>query len=267
MNARWVFATVLTGLLAVGIFVGGFFAGRLVAPQASNPAYDAFGWPRAVGGMMDGGGMMGGDGMMGDYGWNPATSAEPLTVDQATRAVEAYLAALDYQDLEIAEVMIFDNHAYVEVRGSSRGIGAFELLVDPLTKAVFLEYGPSMMWNTEYGMMGSRSRGVVGGMMGGYRGGMGGMMGGVGGAAQGTFDPDTLPITPEDAIQIARDYLAQYLPAQSVQEKAEVFPGYYTLHTFQDGQVMGMLSVNGYTGQVWYHTWHGQLLEVSEASE
>ena len=38
------------------------------------------------------------------------------------------------------------------------------------------------------------------------------------------------------------------------------FPGYYTTDFLLDGKPAGMLSVNGYTGQVWYHTWHGQFL-------
>jgi len=25
-----------------------------------------------------------------------------------------------------------------------------------------------------------------------------------------------------------------------------------------------MLSVNGYTGQIWYHTWHGAFVDMSE---
>ena len=38
------------------------------------------------------------------------------------------------------------------------------------------------------------------------------------------------------------------------------FPGYYTLHTLQDGKVAGMMSVNAVTGAVWYHTWHGSFV-------
>jgi len=29
----------------------------------------------------------------------------------------------------------------------------------------------------------------------------------------------------------------------------------------QDGKVIGMLSVNGTSGQVWYHTWHGAFVQ------
>ena len=46
--------------------------------------------------------------------------------------------------------------------------------------------------------------------------------------------------------------------------EAEAFPGYYTLHTMSGDKVVGMLSVNAATGAVWYHTWHGQYIAMSE---
>jgi hypothetical protein len=30
--------------------------------------------------------------------------------------------------------------------------------------------------------------------------------------------------------------------------------------------VAGMLSVNGYTGQIWYHTWHGAFVQMKDLS-
>jgi hypothetical protein len=33
-----------------------------------------------------------------------------------------------------------------------------------------------------------------------------------------------------------------------------------------DGETVGMLSVNGYTGQVFPHTWHGDFVEMSEST-
>jgi hypothetical protein len=207
------------------------------------------GWRGGPGGMM-GGWRGGAGGMMGGYGQGGAT-AEVLSVQEATDAAEDYLRSGGYDDLEIAEVMIFDNHAYVEVEDRARGIGAIELLVDPVTKTAFLEYGPSMMWNVEYGMMS------------GWRG-MGGMMRGWA-AAPGAFDPESLSLTPEEALQIAEQYLGQAFPDLTADDHAELFPGYYTLHTLEGGEVTGMLSVNGYTGEVWFHTWHGELLQVSES--
>ena len=45
---------------------------------------------------------------------------------------------------------------------------------------------------------------------------------------------------------------------------ADTFYGYYTLHTLKSGQVEGMLSVNGYSGAVWYHSWHGAFIGMKE---
>ena len=42
------------------------------------------------------------------------------------------------------------------------------------------------------------------------------------------------------------------------------FYGYYTIELEKDGQIVGMLSVNGYDGQVFYHTWHGVFIEMSK---
>jgi hypothetical protein len=44
----------------------------------------------------------------------------------------------------------------------------------------------------------------------------------------------------------------------------EQFPGYYTVHILKSGKVTGMLSVNGYSGQVWYHTWHGAFIQMKD---
>jgi hypothetical protein len=72
-----------------------------------------------------------------------------------------------------------------------------------------------------------------------------------------------MPVTTSDAEKIAQAYLNSYLPSSSV-EDPDVFYGYYTIHVLKDGKPYGMLSVNGYTGQVWYHTWHGTFIQMKE---
>jgi hypothetical protein len=42
---------------------------------------------------------------------------------------------------------------------------------------------------------------------------------------------------------------------------------YYTLHTYTGDKVSGMLSVNGYTGKVWYHSWHGAFVDMKELEQ
>jgi hypothetical protein len=209
-------------------------------------------------------GMMGGQGygMMGGMGggmmWNsnsPFFAIEPLTLAEATAAVESYLTNLNDSNLELHEVMIFDNHAYAEIVEKDTGTGAMELLVDSSTKAVYPEMGPNMMWNLKYGMMSGNN---------GY--GMMGMMRGMMGYANQTDPSAEMTVTPAEAVAAAQTYLDTNLPDRqlSVEEEAEPFYGYYTLHVSRDGQTVGMLSVNGYTQQVFLHTWHGKLLEMSE---
>jgi len=45
---------------------------------------------------------------------------------------------------------------------------------------------------------------------------------------------------------------------------ATAFNGYYTIEVLQNGNIYGMLSVNGYGGQVWFHTWHGTFIQETE---
>ncbi|MBE7555572.1 MAG: hypothetical protein HS126_31365 [Anaerolineales bacterium] len=222
--------------------------------------------PFGPGGMMGGmmSGMMNGmmnSGMMGGMMVNsnsPFFTAQPLTLAEATDTLNAYLSSLNDDNLELGEVMIFDNHAYAEIVEKDSGIGVMEVLVDPTSKAVFPEMGPTMMWNLKYGMM----SGFGGyGMMGMMMGGMGQMMG------QGapTAPSAEMPVTSEKAIETAQSYLDTYFKEANltVEPEADTFYGYYTLHVSQDGQTAGMLSVNGYTGQVFPHTWHGKLIEMS----
>jgi hypothetical protein len=73
-----------------------------------------------------------------------------------------------------------------------------------------------------------------------------------------------MTVSPGEAIETAQRYLDRYLPGAQVEDEVDAFYGYYTLHILRDGQTVGMLSVNGYTGQVFPHTWHGDFLEMSE---
>ena len=227
-------------------------------------------------GMMMGNGMMGnqyGSGMMGSFGG--LTNVDPLSIEDAETAVTDYLATLTNDSLTLGEIMIFDNHAYAQVMNETTETGAFELLVDPASGNVFPEPGPNMMWNTEYGMMsGNGFGGMMGGnMMGGQFGS--GMMGSgqnsgmMGGNMMGSFGyaPDAeINITAGEAVDVAQEYLDAYLPGKTADETADTFPGYYTLHVLEDGETIGMLSVNAYTGQVFLHHWHGDFIEMAGAA-
>lgn len=240
------------GMMGGGMMHGGMMGGPgwMMGNTQGYTGTAPYGPGWMMGGMMNGmmNGMM--DGMTVNSN-SPFFTSKPLTLAEATDILNAYLTNLNDSNLAVDEVMIFDNQAYAEIVEKDTGIGVMEVLVDPDTKAVYPEMGPNMMWNLKYGMMSGFGR---------Y--GMMGMM-------RGNFGPADLSgemtITPENAIEAAQTYLDTYFPAASltVAEEADPFYGYYTLHVNKDGQTAGMLSVNGYSGQVFPHTWHGRLLEIS----
>jgi hypothetical protein len=256
---------VLAGASILVVLLAAFLASAVYA-QGPNPWVPGSGFRRGgygPGGMMGGwgpGGMMG-PGMMGGWGWGYPGTGTPLTIDQATEAVQGYLAAYGNPDpsagsgqaLALTEVMEFSRNFYAEIEEESTGVHAFELLINRYTGQVYPEPGPNMMWNTKYGHMGG-----WGGMMG--------MMGGWWGYGWQSPTAD-MPVTAEQAIQYAQQYLDAYLPGTTVADEADAFYGYYTIHVLRDGQIYGMLSVNGTGGQVWYHTWHGDSIGMREFDE
>jgi hypothetical protein len=201
-------------------------------------------------GMMGGGmmGMMGADD--GEPGVDPGPAPMRLTAAEVTKTVDAYLAQnYNNPDLAVVELMEFDKNFYAQVAEKSTEINAFELLIDPYTGVVWPEYGPNMMWNTKYGHMS----------------GMGGMMTqGWGGKGIGDPTADT-PVTVDQARKNAQAYLDYRKSGLTIEEDTDVFYGYYTVHTLdKDSNTVGMLSVNGYTGRVWYHTWHGKFIGMAD---
>ena len=170
------------------------------------------------------------------------------SIAEAREAVEGSLRGYGHAGLEVAEVMEFANNYYAEIRERDTGIGAMEILVDKRTGRVYPEPGPNMMWNTRYGMMGGHGLGTMNGQP----------------LRRGSATAAAMTVGPERAVEIADGYLARHSPGATAGE-AEEFHGYHTLHTEKDGEITGMLSVNGYSGEVWYHYWHGPFVAMEEA--
>ena len=236
-------------ILAGALLVGALSFSTLGVAQARTSGAPGAGCGGGYGmmGGSGGGGMMGGSGgsgMMGGSGgygttgpWGPgpATDGVTLTLEEARQAVEQSLAENGLTNLAVDEVMEFDCNFYAIAEGRDTGKAAMELLIDKTTGAVFPEYGPSMMWNTEYGHMGGLGRGATG----------------------------RTALTPEQARERAKAWLDRFQPG-STTEEPDAFPGYYTLHIEKDGRTTGMLSVHGTTGRVWYHSWHGDFIAEAE---
>ena len=192
----------------------------------------------------------GGWGCMGRGRWgyaapaypNTGTTATPLTIDTAVTIAQNYLTSLNNPDLAVTEVEEYTQNFYVQFSEKSTGVGAFEMLIDRYTGSIGPEMGPNMMWNTKYGMM------------------RGGILGGIWGTPT-----TTMTVTPTQAEANAQQFLTAYYPGTTVGEVTP-FYGYYHVMVESEGTTYGMLSVNGYTGQVWYHNWHGAFIQEVDVS-
>ena len=180
--------------------------------------------------------------------WYVAGSSKPVqTIAAARSQAQTFAARLD---LRTGEVMRFANNFYVLLK-DKQGKPATEVLVDPRSGLVTLEYGPAMMWNTRYGMMsaGGSTRGYGPGMMRGF-------------GAYSSPSRKRGAISPARADAIAQSWLDENLSGRKTLDSTG-FPGYYTIDVGAADQSSGMLSVNASTGAVWYHSWHGRFLAES----
>ena len=161
-----------------------------------------------------------------------------ISFEKVKSAAEKYLNDIGLQNVKIKEIMEFSNNFYIETVEKDTGFGAIELLFDKTNGSIFPEYGPNMMWNQKYGMHSSFS---------------------------GNQYENNMTIDEQKAIEIANNYLAKISQNEFAGDEGQKFYGYYTVDTInKDGTVVGMLSVNGFTGQVWYHNWHGTFIGMEE---
>ena len=186
-------------------------------------------------------GFNGRGGCMGRWGYGasgyPTTgTTTPLTINQAAEVAETYVASLNNPDLAVKEVEEYTGNFYVQVGEKSTSYGAFELLIDKYTGVVRPEMGPNMMWNTKY----TFGAGYCNWLRG--------------------TTTTTPTVTAEQAKTNVQQYLNSNLQGATVGDET-TFYGYYTVEVLSNGATYGMLSVNGFTGQIWVHTWHGTFIQ------
>jgi hypothetical protein len=232
-----------------GGMMGGYGYGYNTSPYTSTPSTTAPStqyyqpvYPSMFGGMM---GRMGGfGGMMKGYGYSApyANTGTPLTITQAKTIAQNYVTSIGNPDLTVKQVEEYTNNFYVQVNEANSGKGAIELLINKFTGSIYPERGPNMMWNTKYGMMHS---GALGGIFG--------------------TPTTTMTITQAQATTEAQTYLNSYISGATTGD-VNTFYGYYTIEILKGATPYGMLSVNGYSGQVWFHSWHGTFIAELQVS-
>lgn len=242
----WTAVLVVSVILLIGYGLLGFTLSR-------NGNYGSYG-QRGYGSYGQG---YNGRGMMGRWfnsNSSQVESGKKLSIDQIKTVVNDYIKGYG-SNLEISDIFVYkDTDYYVSVEEKDTGKGAMELLVNPYTGQVYPEYGPSMMWNEKYGVQGGY------GMMG--RGGWN-MMGGTSRNNYNNNTTSSKQFSSDQAVKIADQYVKDNLGKDfSVSGDGREFYGYYTFHINKGGSIAGMMSVNYYTGAVWYHDWHGEIEQV-----
>ncbi len=230
---------------AYGAYPGGMMGGAMHSGYPQYPAQPNLATPTPAPSYQY---QYGGRDCMGT-GWNSyvapiypsnGTYTSPITIDTAVMIAQRYLTSLNNPDLAIDEVEEYTQNFYALYYEKSTGNGAFEMLIDKYSGSIYPEMGPNMMWNTKYGMMSGR-------MMGWLRG-----------------TPSTvMPVTIDQAKADAQQFLNANLLGTTVGD-VTAFYGYYHIDVLLSGNTYGMLNVNGYTCQVWYHTWHGTFVQQVE---
>jgi hypothetical protein len=169
-----------------------------------------------------------------------SSGANDIGMDRAVKLAQNTAASYSGGSLTADEVIEFSSNYYASIREKDSGIGAFEILIDRTTGSVIREPGPDMMWNAKYSAM------------------RGGMMGSFGAAGSGP-----MTVTTQQAQDIAQRWLDENRAGAGA-KAPDSFYGFYTVDFERTGQLVGMLSVNGYTGQVWYHSWHGTFIQLKD---
>lgn len=231
---------VIGGLIGMFFFNGAF--GRSPVVRANN-----FNFSRGMMGDYDnsfGRGMWGGNDIYDDTNGDVKIDFEDLE-----QRVSSYIDQYE-EALVISDIFVFGNSDYYfSIMEEDTGLGAMELLVNPYTGDIYPEFGPNMMWNLKYGMHGSGGYGMMG--RGSYS------------ASFSSNETESNTISSEDAQSAAAQYIDDKTDEDyTVSSEGHEFYGYYTFHLEKDGETVGMMSVNGFTGEVWYHSWHGTVERV-----
>ena len=162
-----------------------------------------------------------------------------ITIGHAIEIVEGYLRQRNDPNLEIKEILEFENYFYVETLEKDTGIRLFTALINPYNGFLSPQPHPDEVWNTRYKttlemMWGSPSPSIA-----------------------------PMTITEREAKEYARALITSTLSEADVGE-ALPFYGYYTVRVILDGKIHGLVNVNGYTGQSCYQYCHGQFVDVKE---
>ncbi len=167
----------------------------------------------------------------GTVAYEGFTIGQRITMDQAEELVKDYLR--DNTNLRAEEIIEFTNDFYVRFSEKDTGINAFAALIHPYNGRLYPGHHPDKYWNTKY--------------QGGFK----------------DLPSGPMTVTEEQAWNAAQRFIVDQL-YDATAGTIERFYGYYTVPVLLLGEVIGLLDINGYTGDLCYEACHGSLVERRE---
>ena len=173
---------------------------------------------------------------------------DEYTLEELTENVESLLEIYD-EPLKISMVYIFeDRDPYFLITEVNTDRGAMELRASVRSGVVYAERSIADIWNVKYTQRMGNRRIMGSGMMGGY---------------YRDYDSDN-ELTHEEAVEIAENYVTLKMEGIVLDANHHTFYGYYAFHLLKDREIVGILRVNGFDGQVSITRFTGALVEINK---
>lgn len=223
-------------LLAVGIALVGVAAFAL--GNLSSGSSDGNGSPAAFSLSPGIQGMIGDSGYYYDL-YSETEAGAVLTTDEIVSRIQDYVEQQNNPNLAVARLHEFNLAYQAEVVERDTGLHAFDLMVTKGVSRTSPATGPNILWNTKYGP-------TIAEIGGGY-----GMLGRI--LAQPA--PDDMRLNEAETRDIAEVAINDMDASLSLEDEAATFYGFYEFYLDRDGEAVGALAVNGYSGQVWFEDW------------
>lgn len=173
---------------------------------------------------------------------------DEYTLEELTENVETLLENYS-EPLKISMIYVFeDRDPYFLITEVDTDRGAMELRASVRTGQIYPDRSVASVWNVKY-MQRMGNRRIMGsGMMGGY---------------YRDYDFDN-ELTHEEAVEIAQNYVTLKTDGYVLDADHHTFYGYYAFHLLNDTEIVGILRVNAYSGQVAFSRFSGTLAEINK---
>ena len=176
------------------------------------------------------------------------TQVGPVEAERLTATVEEFLERQDNPDLTLATLREFRMAYAADIVEKSTGKSAFGLMIGKAALQVSPKAGPNVFWNTKYGSM-------IAEIGGGY--------GMVGRLLPQALDSNMV-VTEAEARALAEEAVKEANASLELANDTATFYGFYEFVAVLDGEPVGEVDVDGYSGQVWYKDWGEPQLGVQD---